>query len=132
MTKCTKCSSENWSVIERIGALETWRCESCGQEETVHVFDPSKEPLLPSNLEPVFLIAGRWTSKPSLEKISEIQTQIPALRNMPISVLLRKAIEHSDIELGHFTVSEMRNLEPILHRLGIETTKTPITLGSRE
>jgi hypothetical protein len=131
MGKCAKCGAESFSVIERTGALETWRCESCGHEETVHVFDPANEPLLPEVLEPVFRVVGRWTSKPSTQQVSEIQASFPMLRNVPVSALLRKAMEKSDIELGRFTEVEMRNLVPLLQRLGMEITQTPINLGSR-
>jgi len=93
MAKCTKCSSENWSVIAQIGALETWLCESCGQEETVHIFDPSTEPLLQSNLEPVFRIIGHWISKPSPQQISGVKAIIPALRNIPVSELCENPLK---------------------------------------
>ncbi|UWE15656.1 hypothetical protein [Herbaspirillum huttiense] len=132
MPKCTKCNSEDWSVVEKIGALETWRCGACGNEETVHVFDPLNEPLLPPNLEPVFQIVGRWISKPSPQQISEIQGTFPVLRKVPASALLRKSMEQSDIELGRFTESEMNNLEHVLLRLGMQVTRTPISLGNRK
>jgi hypothetical protein len=132
MGKCEKCASETWSVVARLGTLETWRCESCGQEETVHVFDPANEPQLPVNLEPVCRIVGRWISRPSTQQMSEIQASFPALRNVPISTLLHKAIAQSDIELGRFTESEMRNLRPLLHRLGLTATETPIAMKPHE
>ncbi|MET0268597.1 MAG: hypothetical protein ABW202_23635 [Duganella sp.] len=131
MAKCIKCGSESWSIIERTGALGTWRCDSCGGEETVHVFDPASEPMLPENLEPVFRITGRWVSKPSTQQISEIQTLFPMLRTVPVSALLRKAVEKTDVELGRFTESEMRKLAAKLQRLGMETSQTPINLEKR-
>lgn len=126
MPKCTKCNSENWSVVKQIGSIETWRCEVCGHEETFHVFDPKNEPLLPPNLEPVFEVVGRWVSKPSAEQVSEIQKTIPVLRHVPVSSLLRKAMQRSDIELGRFNESELRKLEPMLRRIGMEITRMPI------
>ena len=106
--------------------LETWRCGSCAHEETVHVFDPSSEPILPPNLEPVFQIIGRWPNKPSAEQISEVQNAFPALRKMSVSMLLRKAVAKSDIDLGRFTESEIRNLDAMLVRAGMAITKTPV------
>lgn len=130
MAECKKCGFDNWLIIERVGALETWRCESCGEKEVVHVFDPASEPSLPENLAPVFRIVGRWTLRPSAQQIDEIRASFPNLRNVSVATLLRKAAAQSDVDLGRFTEAEMRNLLPMLQRVGMEIVKTPIKLES--
>ena len=40
---CERCGASDWSVVEKTGALETWRCKVCGTEELVHV-NPSMPP----------------------------------------------------------------------------------------
>lgn len=126
MEKCAKCGSNNWAVVSRIGALETWRCGSCGQNETVHVYDPALDPELVPDLEPVFAIVGRWISRPTQQQIAEAQALFPALQRLSGSLLMRKALGKSEIELGRFTESEMREIEPHLPRLGMKALRTQI------
>ena len=124
MAKCTKCGSENWLVIDRLGSLETWRCGTCGQEELFHAsrLDFSR----PSDFEPALHVVGRCISKPTKNDVTAAQALFPELASLPISKILRAAISHSDMELGRFTAAELASMAPQLSQLGIETISTPI------
>jgi hypothetical protein len=126
MTKCTNCGAEKWSLVERLGALETWRCESCGHEETVHVYDPRLDPKLPPDLAPVFTLVARWLSKPTARQISELQKLFPRLRSVSGVELMKKAHDQSTLELGRFIESEVSARVHQLESLGVEIERIPI------
>ncbi|WP_141514137.1 hypothetical protein [Ramlibacter sp. WS9] len=125
MAKCLNCGAESWTVVERLGALETWRCDACGKEETMHVYKPGVDPVLPADLPPVFTVMARWTSKPTASQIGEMQVLFPRLKSLSAVSLLRKIRDEGVIELGRFTDSELKDREPQLKPLGIELERVP-------
>lgn len=125
MTICATCNSTNVTVTERIGSLETWRCEMCGKEETVHV-SHNLNPVLPSNLEPVFQITGHWLVKPTTQKITTAQRLFPQLRKLTVSAILRLAITNSAMDLGRFTASELIKIADQIGEIEINITRTPL------
>jgi len=129
MAICTNCGSETWTVIARVGALETWRCESCGHEETVHVYAPQFDPVLPQDLEPVFSLVARWKVKPTARDITALQSIFPRVRTMSAVELMRKARDHEKLDLGRFTESELQPLVPQLESLGVELERIPIAVS---
>jgi len=130
MAKCINCGSSQWNLAERNGALETWRCEACNKQETVHVFDPSSEPTLPSDLPPVFVIAARLTAKLSEQQIIEIKEIFPNLKAISASALSHKALSHSSFDVGRFTDEEIQRFEPALRRLGVLIERIPVEITS--
>ena len=131
MSKCNRCGSANWSVVNRIGALETWRCENCGTEQTVHVNDASVKPLLATHLEPVFLVCGRWRCRPSPEAIANAKRNFRGLRGLSSAELMRRYAAKTDFELGRFKESELIKLEAEFHELGIDVTRKPVFPGKQ-
>lgn len=128
MAKCLKCGGNDWSVIEQVGAIETWRCNSCGATETMHVFKDLTPPDL-AGFGPVYQVLGMWSDKPSMQQVSDLKGMIPTLRNASVPGLLRKAIEKVEIDLGRFSEADLRNLEPRLNELGMKIRQTQIGGG---
>lgn len=106
--------------------MQEWRCNVCGNVETVHVNFARLDPPLPSDLEPVFNVVGRWVVKPTAQQVTEVQGMFPKLRNVSGTSLLRKAFDHTSFELGRLTESEMRSRGPRLQELGIEVEMVPV------
>lgn len=127
MTKCTSCGSENLEVVDRLGAIETWRCQSCGHEETMHVYDPRFNPVLPVDLAPVFTLVARWTAKPTARQIVELQRLFPRLQALSSIDLMKKARDGSGFELGRFTESELPIPSSQLAQLGVDVERVPVS-----
>ncbi len=126
MTKCTNCGSESWDVVDRLGAIETWRCQSCGYEETMHVYDPRLNPVLPVDLAPVFTLVARWSAKPTARQIVELQRLFPRLQALSSIDLMKKARDGSGFELGRFTESELPVPSNQLAQLGVDVERVPV------
>lgn len=128
MAKCINCGNEKWAVVARTGALETWRCETCGHEETVHVYAPQFDPALPKDLEPVFSLVASWRGRPSARDIAALQSLFPRTRSMSAVELMKKARDHERLDLGRFTESELRPLASQIESLGVELERIPIAV----
>ena len=120
MAECNKCGCKNWVVVTCIGALETWRCENCGDTITVHVNRPLFPDGLPSGLERCLPVAARWISKPTPRKLAELKAILPTLKNIPGISLFQNARDNSTFELGRFTAPELQDYESRLQDLGLE------------
>ena len=126
MVKCTKCGGGSLTVVERVGSLETWRCEFCSHEETVHVYSPSHDLPLPKGSEPVFRLVARWNNQPTVDEIDALRALFPRLRAMSAPDLAKAARTRDQIELGRFTDSELKPLTPQLESLDICLDRIPI------
>lgn len=104
-------------MVSRLGALETWRCDACSNEEVRHVYFV-EAPELPSNLEPIMEIFVRWTAKPGAEQILELHRSFPRLRKMS-AVDILKAAQAGRLAVGRFRESELAPLRPRLEALSM-------------
>ena len=123
MIKCETCGSSQIALIESIGALQTWKCGSCGKEVTIHVYDPALDPVLPKNLERVFIARGRFAQKPSRENLRDLRILFPRSKMLTDSELLRAAYEKSSFELGRFNDSEIISKIEGIAALNLEIEK---------
>lgn len=127
--KCSICGGERWSVVGRVGALETWRCLECTREETVHVNVPLSEADLPVTLEPVFHLLVEWTSTPAARDIGTFQALFPRVKGVTFAAMVRAARERKRIDVGRFTESELRPMASTLESLSLVLHRVPVTAG---
>lgn len=124
---CEKCGGEKWKVISNQGPLEKWRCERCGQELDVHVFNPKHDPPLPPNREPVYLVSALWYSIPKIDDVRYFHSLFFELKKLSVVDLIRMIRLGQRIEVGRVRVSEFEFLKSDLERLGVELTFIPIS-----
>jgi hypothetical protein len=105
-------------MVSHLGALETWRCDACGNEEVRHVYF-IEAPALSPNLEPILEVFVRWIGKPGAEQISELHKSFPRLRKMAAVDILKAARGSGRLAVGRFRESELAPLRPRLEALGI-------------
>jgi len=130
MTKCVKCGAESWSVEDKYGALQTWRCNACGTAILVHVNYSGAELGFAPDLSHVFRFCAHWKSKPSIQQASDMKKYFPILQSVSAYALVRKAIQNEKFELGIFTENQMQKFEPFLSSIGIEISRLPDTARS--
>lgn len=127
MKKCHECGVE--SVLHtggEGGALLTYRCQNCGDESWVHLQFDFIKPLRFIEGQAYLRLVGRWVTKPSPRQVAEVKATFFILKDVGFSELWRRAIGHSEIELGYFNPVQISELWPTIEHSGIETTTTPI------
>ena len=123
--KCTKCGADDWTLVSQVGALETWRCNVCSNEELRHL--NFVEPLAaPGNREPVLEVAVRWLEKPTAPQVAELQGLFPRLRKLSAVEIMKQARSESSVAVGRFKESELAPLRPKLDALGVSLALRPI------
>lgn len=127
--KCSNCNNERWSVVGRVGALETWRCLECGNEEVVHVNAPLSDVDV-SNLEPVFHLRVEWSTAPSARDLEVFQTLFPRVKGVTLAAMVRAAREHRKIEVGRYTESELRPMAESLQSLNLKLDRVPVVTSN--
>jgi hypothetical protein len=128
MSACHRCESTKLTLMARRGSLETWKCESCGLEMTAHVLDPSVRPISVEPREPIVRLMGLWTTMPDGNKVTQLRSLAPRLRNRSDSELSRSFLSGIRFEIGRFNETEIRNqdLEGKLLALGLDVQREPV------
>jgi hypothetical protein len=98
--------------------LETYRCKSCGFEETVHTFYPARD-VPPASLEPARRYAVRWHSAPTAEQIMEVRRLFTKLKEVSPTLLKKQAQQQGCVDVGLHAESEISGLRESLQRLGL-------------
>jgi hypothetical protein len=124
--KCSNCGGEQWTITDRIGAIETWRCLTCSKEEVVHVNAPISISDLPSNLEDVFRLVAEWVAIPCASDVESLRSLFPRVKDLTLATMTRAARERKTIELGRFTDSELRQMSSTLGSLRLKLSRIPI------
>lgn len=124
--KCINCGGERWTVISRVGAIETWRCLECSREEVVHVNAPLSAADLPLSKEPVFRLMAEWSATPGASDVESLRSLFPRVKDLTLATMMRAAREKKQIELGRFTDSELRPMAGALEALQLKLSRVPI------
>lgn len=124
MVNCRECGCDKWTVVSHQGPLERWRCNACGWEADVHVYDPKMIPNIPEGGKEVFMVHAIWHSTPSLDDVKNFQSIFSQLKNKPISDIIKMIRLRQRIEIGIFDNSELEPLVSKLNSLGVELIKT--------
>lgn len=126
--KCSNCGGERWTVISRVGAIETWRCLECSQEEVVHVNAPLSVGDLPLSNEPVFRLMAEWSATPGAREVESLRALFPRVKDLTLATMMRAAREKKQIELGRFTDTDLRPMAATLETLNLKLSRVPITV----
>jgi len=127
--KCNNCGGERWTVISRVGAIETWRCLECSREEVVHVNAPLSAGDLPLSKEPVFQLMAEWSATPGAKEVESLRALFPRGKDLTLATMMRAAREKRQIELGRFTDTELRPMAAILETLNLKLSRVPIAVS---
>lgn len=125
--KCSNCGEDRWTVINRVGAIETWRCLDCNHEEVVHVNAPISAGTQLLSREPVFELVVEWSAIPGVREVQLLHSLFPRVKGLTLATMIRAAREKRRIELGRFTDSELRSIEPSLETLSLQLSRVPIS-----
>jgi hypothetical protein len=117
------CGADQWIIKERLGDLETWECSVCGRTESVSVARILRELDLPPSRGRIFLVAGYWLSKPTLERIAAVKRRFPNLSGQDLA---QHARLDSSFELGRFAQADLPGFEAIVAEFGIGLRVTPL------
>lgn len=124
--KCSNCGGERWTVINRVGAMETWRCLECSREEVVHVNAPIPAGEQPLGKEPVFRLVAEWSATPGTQEVESLRSLFPRVKDLTLATMMRAAREKKQIELGRFTDTELCPIAATLGTLSLKLSRVPI------
>lgn len=127
--KCSRCGSERWTVVNRVGAIETWRCLDCAQEEVVHVNARISAGDLLLSKEPVFRLVAEWSATPGAGEVGSLRALFPRMKDLTLAVMLRAARERKQFELGRFTDTELVPMAATLETLNLKLSRIPIAVS---
>ncbi len=124
MLKCEKCGVGDMLEISRNGPQANCRCVPCGHETWFVVYDGTYG-LDGSwrSTEPFFLLTGRWTPKPTVKQVLDVQELFPQLKDAGFSALWRQAVAHEEIRFGLHSQDGVTYLADVLRSFGLETTQ---------
>ena len=117
--KCDKCDAQSWRVTEKLGSIEAWECDQCGNQISVHVNDPGIGDSVSKDFLHTPELKGAWLTKPSKERVQRAEALLPMLERLSPTQHLRRYVDKASFSLGRINAADHHELERELRDIGI-------------
>ena len=117
LQKCNACGGD-LKLIDKIGTIETYRCEQCGNEESVH-FSIDPDELYSLQKDTIEVLIDWNENDDNLKTIMKIRNLLPSLKQHSIESI--KSIIHGEqpFSLGRFFPDQAEELKSRLEEIGL-------------
>lgn len=115
--KCNACGGE-LKLIDKIGTIETYRCEQCGSKENVH-FSIAPDELYSLQKDTVEVLIDWNENNDNLKTIMKIRKLLPSLKQYSIESIKDKIQGGQSFNLGRFFPDQAEELKNRLEEIGL-------------
>lgn len=118
LKKCDNCGGKI-EIVDRVGSIETYRCERCGREENVH-FSIAPDELYSIQRDTVELFID-WQQKDNdLKIIMKIRRILPEFKQKTIDKIKDLIREGQSYSLGRYYLVQAEELQRSLEGVGLK------------
>jgi predicted nucleic acid-binding Zn ribbon protein len=116
--KCKDCGGK-LEMVNRVGSIETYRCERCGREENVH-FSIAPDELYIMQKDTLELFVD-WQQKDNdLKIIMKLRSLLPEIKKQTIDTIKDLIREGQSYSLGRYYPEQAEELQRSLEGVGLK------------
>jgi hypothetical protein len=116
--RCKDCGGK-LEMVNRVGSIETYRCERCGREENVH-FSIAPDELYIMQKDTLELFVD-WQQKDNdLKIIMKLRSLLPELKKQTIDTIKDLIREGQSYSLGRYYPEQAEELQRSLEGAGLK------------
>lgn len=118
LKKCNNCGGK-LEIVDRLGSIETYRCEQCGKEENVH-FSIAPGELYSMQKDTLELFID-WRQKDNdLKIIMKLRSILPELKKQTIDKIKDIIREGQSYSIGRYYPDQAEKLQRSLEGVGLK------------